>query len=742
MSAKTYQRILQFGLFLSLGVIFLLFSGLLFPYITSKQFTFNIIMQLLFPFWLLLVLKFPSFGPPRSLITWGIVAFLFFILISAFTGVDFNLSFWGDIERLLGFFHILHFFFFYLYLITAFRTRQDWYLLLSASVLTAVVQAFLVLFLDKIGTIGNTAYVSGYFIFNLYFALILIVRTHWIKQWPFYLAIIVMLIAFLKANTSGAIIGLSASLLFLLVLLGLFANRQRVRRVSLAVCIVSLAGIALLFSQYNQPWFKENRVLSNLSAHKGTFQTRRLSWEGAFKDLHRHPWLGTGFGNYTITFDRQFNPEFLDYSPRETYFDRAHNNLIDILSTTGVLGLVAYLSIFVFAVLAWFRGLKQESWRIKSGLAGGKMRELILLAALIVAYFVQNLAVFDSLATYMGLMLSLAYLVFLVEDQEPELDMQEEVSFSGTKEISIFIITLIFVLIIMSNFSIRPLTMATKVISGYKQVLTGQVAEGFDLYKEAFSYNTPFDRDGRSTLVNIVIQNPTILTRLPAPQIESSLIYVIELAERNLSYNPQDSLMQMQMAQLYDIASRYYYQNPDVFKQYSDQALAAAEKSLAASPQRVPVYYILAQIQANRGDLEKAEQSFLAAYNLNPRHVDSHCQLANYYFLVKDERYRGYSDYCLNGGNNDLVTELFKVLVLEYEEEDNDKLLLLSYRALVERDNKNPLLYIGLAKAELAVANFEAAIEAAILAADLDPELRPIVTQFLIELRVMRGNQN
>lgn len=74
----------------------------------------------------------------------------------------------------------------------------------------------------------------------------------------------------------------------------------------------------------------------------------------------------------------------------------------------------------------------------------------------------------------------------------------------------------------------------------------------------------------------------------------------------------------MQAAQLYDIASRYYSQEPATFKLYSDKALAAAENSLAASPRRLPVYYIMAQIQANRGDMQSAEQSFLRALELNP----------------------------------------------------------------------------------------------------------------------------
>ncbi len=737
MPAKIYQRILQAGVLVSLGVILLLFSNLLFPYISSKQLSFNILMELLLPFWLVLVWKFPDFRPQRSLITWGLLAYLAAILISAFTGVDFNLSFWGDVERLLGFFHITHFLLFYLYLVTAFREKADWYILLGASVLLAVIEAIIVISGAAIGTIGNTAYVSGYMLFNLYFAVLLILKTPWRWQAPFYIGIILMLIAFFKADTSGAVLGLFASLLFLLFLFGFFAAAKRVRRGSITIFVIGILLLVALFSQYNQPWFRSNDFLKDLSVNKPSFQTRRLSWEGAARDFHLHPWLGTGFGNYAIIFDRQFDPTFFNYALTETYFDRAHNNLIDIASTTGIIGLLTYLSIFIFAVREWLRALRLSGGRIQAGSGGRRIISLLVLAALLLAYFIQNLAVFDSLATYMGLMIALAYLVFLAQQakQEQTEENQEgeekEASLSPLKEFILLGFSFMAVVFVVLAFNVRPWMMLTRVIAAYSEMAAGNASTSFLAYRQAFALNTPLDRDGRTILVNTIINNPTIFTYLPASNIDENIKYSVAMMEKNIKYNPADSLTQMQAAQLYDIASRYYSEQPSSFKNYSDKALAAAEQAVASSPRRVPTYFVLAQIQANRGDLAKAESALLTAQALLPSYPETPCQLANYYALKSDARFQENLDRCLDSQGNSVSPATLEKGLKYYQDNNKTDYLLRAYRLLAARGSEDPLLYVNLAKAELAGGNLEAALDAAVKAADIDPTLRPAVQAFL-----------
>ena len=114
MSAKTYLRLLQIGLVASLFIVFCVFKDLLFPFITSKQLPFNILMEILLAFWLVFVLRYPEYRPKKNLIVYGLVAYLVAILVSCLGSVNFTLSFWGNAERMLGFFSVVHFLIFYL----------------------------------------------------------------------------------------------------------------------------------------------------------------------------------------------------------------------------------------------------------------------------------------------------------------------------------------------------------------------------------------------------------------------------------------------------------------------------------------------------------------------------------------------------------------------------------------------------------------------------------------------------
>ena len=90
---------------------------------------------------------------------------------------------------------------------------------------------------------------------------------------------------------------------------------------------------------------------------------------------------------------------------------------MDIASTGGLISLLAYLSILAAAFYYLFKGKKK-----------GKIstNEFVLLVCLFVAYFIQNLAVFDSLVTYISLMLTLGYVYWLNNrDEDEELSRDE-----------------------------------------------------------------------------------------------------------------------------------------------------------------------------------------------------------------------------------------------------------------------------------------------------------------------------
>lgn len=666
MTSKFYLRFLQIGAIASLLTVFFVFSDLLFPYITSKQLSFNVLTEFLLLIWGVFIWKFPAYRPKKSLMTWGVIAFLIAILYSCSYSIDPALSFWGDAERMLGVFHIIHFFFLYLIMISVFRSYEDWKILFNSSIIIATIVSIIGLTGTSYSTIGNTAYVSGYLIFNIYFCALLFYRAGK-KAWRWLLAIpaILMLMEFANAHTSGAIIGLGISVLLIIFLIGVLHKNKKIKIAAWGTLVVVITALVLIFSQQNAAWF-QNSFLKNLTAQKTTFQTRLVSWEAAGKDFHNHPWLGVGFGNYASVFDRYFDAKFYNYSRGETYFDRAHNNLIDLVSTTGIIGLLAYLSIFVAVAIYLLRLIKRKP---------GDFEPLILIG-LFTAYFIQNLAVFDSLVTYIGLMISLAYIYYLINPET------EKVVEKKVPEFGALAVGLIFVLILTNYCNLRPWRTFQGVINGYSYVSAGQVMEGMAIYKAAFTDSTPLDRDGKTAFINSLIGSASALSKLPVKDQQEVITYALTLAKENVSNNPQDSLMQLQLAQTYSLASNLF--NSD---EYYNGALKAIDASIAASPERIPVYFMKANILISKQKYDDALMVINSTIEFNPEFPDAYCQLYRVYNLKKDTKNAFASgDKCidLKGAETLGMTKDFLTLLSHYyTDKDWDRALLMAKQLTV-----------------------------------------------------------
>ncbi|MFA5155702.1 MAG: O-antigen ligase family protein [Patescibacteria group bacterium] len=726
MSEKIYLRVLQGGLIVSLFIVFFVFKDLLFPFITSKQLSFNILMEFLLAVWLVFIMRYPAYRPKANYITWGLAAYFLAILASCAVSVDRGLSFWGDAERMLGLFHILHFLIFYFILITVFRSWAQWRALLFSSVVIATVVSLMGLYGPApYATLGNTSYVSGYLIFNLFFTLILFQRSPLkVARWLYVLPAVIMLLEFWSCRTSGAIIALFASLVLLLFLLGVFHERTTVRRTAWLTGLVAVLVVIAVFSQYRAPWFQAS-FLKNLTFQKNTFQTRLISWRGALADFKHHPLFGTGYGNYAITFDRQFDPKFFNYAKTETYFDRAHNNLIDIASTTGLVGLLAYLSIFAAIVYYLVKEFKR----------GERRTEILVIVSLLAAYFIQNLAVFDSLVTYVALMILLGFIYWRTNGDQaaPEAADSYPLTIGHQWERVVLIILLLAAYLFAYQYNLKPWRMFREVIVGYGEILDGNYAVGVEAYHQALT-GTPLDHDGAVTLINLLTINPNMLDYFTPTQAQTVLDYVISLAEKNVAGNPQDSLMQMQLAQVYDTAARYNYEDLDKFNEYSSRAMNAIDRSIAASPGRVPVYLIKAQMQLIRGEQAAALETVRYAIGLNPDYPEGHCRLAQFYLFLKDDAGLGEPlQRCIDlNGVYDINSGTLLVSFLSYltEQRDYPRALKIAERLAVI-DKSNEQVWFNLAKLYLLSGQETAAQNALQQALDLDQKLQSAWDDFL-----------
>jgi len=748
MSQKAYLWILRTGIYSSFIIFLLVLKNLLFPYITSKQIPFNILVEILTIIWISFIIKYPQWNPFKSknkkLITIGLISFFSALTLSCFTGIDFNLSFWGDVERMLGVFHLIHFLFFYLIIITIMKDWKDWRILFATSTITSLIISIIGLYTgsNNHSTIGNTAYVSGLLIFAIYFSVILFFKDIKFKGWRWlYLAPMpFLLLEFKSAGTTGALVGLSFSILCFFFLYGLFYAIKKNKAKAEKVKAIVFLGLFLLITfssifvlTHKQTGFLADiEPLQEINIHKNTFQTRLISWQAGIKDFKNHWLLGTGHGNYAIIFDKYFEASFYNFSRGETYFDRAHNNLLDIASTSGVLGLITHL--FIFFALGYY--LFQALLKKRIGIL-----EFSLISSLIIAYFVQNLAVFDSFVTYVSFMVILGYISFIANTEDNNNNASNLLS-DGDKEfsnneIASLVITSIIIFIIMFQYNILPYKMLDKTIEGQMLFNQRKVEQAVNFYIKTYETETVLDRDSRDIYIRSIISHYREIAALDEQKIKEIMSFSIDQGEKNVALNPKDSLMNMQLARLYDIAFRIT-KDEKAKKKYGEKALEAIEASLKASPERIPVYFLKAQFLINQGRTNEAIEVLKYSGTLNKDYFENTCQLGQIY-LIAGEDEKGYKEMneCIDKGGVSFIGYKGAVekLINHYAQEGDVEKLIILYEHFAKFDRNNPKIWINIAKLNAKAGHIKKAEKAALRAAKINPKLAEDVKTFIKSLK-------
>lgn len=432
-------------------------TSTLFPFIVGKYVFFRIVVDLALIFFLLGLL----FDDRRSLAVYqrlrvlyrnplvvAVTAFVAVFLIAGFFGVDPHFSFWSNFERGEGGIQMLHFYVFFMLLLLLFREEKDWRELFWWAIGGGVLMGFYGIlagggtqgfvgarFSDADfrfqGSIGNPAYVAICVLFTSFYGLYLL-ATEYKKRFASLGALVILgalaffIVIFLLAATRGAFVGLVAAVVAGLAYLG-FTNKKWRKKFSVAaVAVVLTVGILVAFQ--GSPIVKKipgSRIF-DISTTAKTFEDRATMWKIAWDGFLDRPVLGWGPENYLYIFDADFNPAY--FKPAEgfgAWFDRAHSVIFDYLAETGILGFLAYASMFLmFLYLFW----KSHSDQHKSAEISINQRQPVetpvspfvraLFLSIVTAYLVQGLVLFDVSVTYLNLFTVLAFATYKFGNQD------------------------------------------------------------------------------------------------------------------------------------------------------------------------------------------------------------------------------------------------------------------------------------------------------------------------------------
>jgi O-antigen ligase len=425
---KIFRYVALGGIFLLTLTPFVVIDSLFFPFITGKNFFFRILTEIVFFSWALLALYVPQYRPKKSLLMWGMVAFVAIIGTANLFGEYFPKSFWSNFERMEGYVTLLHLLGLFVATGAIITTEKLWQKLLTVSTSVSLILGVYGLFqlagwatihqggvrLDA--SFGNATYLAIYMVFHLFFtAWLLYKNKNTFLRWGFSLLMLLQMIILYYTATRGAILGFVGGVFLTAILFAFFGEKgSRFRKIASSIVLGVVVLGSIFFAVRDTALIQSSAPLAriaNISLTDKTVASRFLIWDMAWEGVKERPFLGWGQDNFIYVFGKYYNPEMYDQEP---WFDRAHNIVFDWLIAGGFLGLLSYLSLFVFALYYLWRSGAFDVF------------EKCLFTGLLAGYGFNNLFVFDNITSYIIFILVLAFVHAKAVYGSKKLEISEE----------------------------------------------------------------------------------------------------------------------------------------------------------------------------------------------------------------------------------------------------------------------------------------------------------------------------
>lgn len=638
---KFLKAIIFFGASISLLTPLIYSSKYYFPFVGPKSLYFMAFCQIIFFAWLILAIYNKKYRPKINTVLLAFGLFVFFMAISSVFGVDPSRSFWSKFERMSGLLMWLNMFGFFLAVSSTLKRFTDWKRIFLVSLGVAFVVSVLgileklgvkaVTFSDRMGvTLGNTSFLGSYLIFNFFIACYLFFQERKniiLKIALGGVAVLSVVAIWLQGARAALGVSFGGLLLVGVLYLAFKVKYKAVNWIAKAALIVGSLAVVISIILVYLP----NNPVHNLFGKMAT-EGRFANWAIAQKGFLERPFFGWGPETYDILFPKYFNPcLFTAKCGGEFWFDRTHNIILDTLVATGAFGFLAYLGIFTSLIWVlrkkYFKDKTIDFWTFA------------FFTALPVAYFIQNLTVFDMVGSLMMLALTIAFVAFLATLQMPE----KSKSLFTAKSKWPLGITLAIGLLCFYYFLYKPWQLDKNIILAvqsqnqeerllnYQKTLQGsslgkyQIADFFADFSQ-----------------NVVQQN---MEKAKKEDLIRELDAVVNIMEERKKDSPLDYRISLKLAQIYNtyalldsskIATAELYgneamkQSPNnqqsywvlaqtkLYTQNFDEAIRLAEEALALDTNVLRSYQVASQVEMISGNQEKAVEIAKKAVEVNP----------------------------------------------------------------------------------------------------------------------------
>ncbi len=661
----------------------------------NKSAALHLFLAVAFIAWLLeaaLRGRFIIFGGRRLIGLFGILGVVF--LLSTLFSLHPQISLWGSYERQQGLYNLWHYIVFSFLVIQSLGDESGRKMvlrsLMASSALVCLYGLAQAFGLDPLSwgenpqerifsSFGQPNFLGHFLVVVLPLTLF---ACAWLKvreaeRLVYRLLVGAQLACLLFTYSRSAWLALAVTIFFFLLWL-LFRNGRRKTAFAVVALAIVMAAV-LIFSPLRQTIVGRSsglqlstvsRLTSFLDLSGGSNRIRLFYWQAVIKDFEQSSWerklIGYGPDTIASVYVRYYDIDWGYYESLNSFPDRAHNLILDIVLQFGLFGLVAFVCLTTIAL--------SRLWRALKGKNGEEYWFGVALFASFLAYGINNLFSFSltAMALIFFLLIALAWSALgRGEGREYTLDFFRPAS----RGLIIGSVT-VFLFVLIYSYSIKPLVAdyyyfqvkKDEAIGDCRAMMTGmeKVMSWYPLshyYQRAYlhhgtnCFSAAPTQEAKQNLATSLLEEAALI-----PDKERQFYTVIDLAHMY-------SLLAFYIdAKYYVEAEKYYRQlldvNPNITVTYQDygrlmmwqerydEALALYEQGLAVTPSLVnpPPSTHLGGIAYQRGyfheligsvyEAEKKSSMAEAEYRLaladNPRQSSAMKRLADLAYARKD----------------------------------------------------------------------------------------------------------
>ena len=605
------KGILYVALFAIPFIPLIVTDTLFFPFITGKNFTFRILVEVAFAAWVLLALYDVQYRPRFSWIAAAFTSLIAVMFFANFFGEYPLKSFWSNFERMEGYVTLVHVFLLMVTLGSTLRTEKAWNAYFNTTLFAASILSLYAFGqlsgnfninqggqrVD--GTLGNAAYMAVYMLFHIFISLLMLVRSKSMyAKYGYGALLLVFIYLLIQTATRGTIIGVTGGLFLAGLYTALFSkNNPVVRKIALGGVVSVLLVVGTFVAAKDTAFVAGNPILNRVASISLEDGFARFQiWNMALEGVKERPVLGWGQGNFSYVFNKYYKPELYGQEP---WFDRVHNIVLDWMIAGGIVGFLAYASLFVSSLYYLvYRSRFFSDTRFS-------VVEQGLLFGLLGAYFVHNVFVFDNIVSYIFFGVILAFMHSRISEPVPAVEgyrvQQKIIESIAVPVVGVALVAGVYFV------NVPGIQAAGDIIDGFvAQTPSGMI----NAFETALSRNSFAGQEIREQLTQRTLQ------ALRAEGLTE------ETRQRMLTLTETELLKQIEEkpgdARVHVFVSSFYRSIGDY-----ENARAQLQRARELSPQKQQIIFEQGFVEMQTGNFDTSLSYFKEAYDMAPDFKDA-----------------------------------------------------------------------------------------------------------------------